>query len=80
MSFFSHKIDELPDPTGMGAENEKLRSQIRFLKKRIRQLEDLYLPCPDCRDKVKKGICLRCENQRLERELDRIKSSLKELG
>jgi len=54
----------------------QLERELVTHKRRQNWLERKFLPCPDCRDKIKEGVCLRCENQRLERELADAKERL----
>ena len=56
----------------MQREINKLRKKNELLQKQI----DKHLPCADCRDKVKEGVCLRCENQILRQANTALKSAL----
>lgn len=62
------KEQQLTYPSGHFVQ-QLLDAQKTISKKRIDWLERKFLPCPDCRDKVKEGFCLRCANQRLEQQL-----------
>jgi hypothetical protein len=59
---------------------QRERDKLQRILELERQALERWLPCPDCRDKYERGVCLRCALQQAESELVRLRAQRESAG